>query len=302
MISAPRIKSSAPQSVQALLESATTFLQNQGIENPRINAEQLLAHVLGLSRAELYLNVTQPLDPERHQGFQKLLHRRTGHEPLQYILGETEFMSLPFKVGPGVLIPRPETEILVEETLKLCREEPHLESRAILEIGTGSGCIAVSLASYLKQARVTAIDISQTALKYARQNAELNGVSDKISYANLDIICTLTSIDLPMPFDILVANPPYVSTDDFDNLPLEIKNHEPKEALLAGQDGLRFYDQIARRLHLLLRPGGCVALEVGYSQAPPVAEKLIDAGCAVVEIREDLTGIPRVVIGKNFTG
>jgi release factor glutamine methyltransferase len=280
--------------VLSILRAATQFLESKGIEQSRLNAERLLAHVLSLTRVELYLHYERPLNPEEREQFREQIKRRIRHEPLQYILGETEFMSLPFVVSPDVLIPRSETEILVETILQqVDREEPvH-----ILDIGTGCGNIAVSLAKELPLSKITGIDRSEKALDIARRNASLNGVQERIYFIPLDILKDTLSADLNYPFDWVVSNPPYVSDHEWEELPPEIHDYEPREALCDDQDGLSFFRTITEQSKSCLCRGGKLVFEVGDHQASDVATILQRNGYGQIEFFCDLNSIQRIVQG-----
>ncbi|MFQ5649029.1 MAG: peptide chain release factor N(5)-glutamine methyltransferase [bacterium] len=280
-----------------ILHDSAEYLAQNGIENARLNAERLLAHLLQVNRPHLYLDSEHDLTTSKLEQLANFLRRRARQEPLQHILGETEFMSLPFKVSPAVLIPRPETEVLVEGVLKRCEQmfSPTTDV-AILDVGTGSGCIAVSLAKYLKNAEVTALDISAEALHAAAANAALNRVSRRIKFANIDFFRKDIVNRLSAQFDVVVSNPPYVSVADFDDLPAEVKHFEPTIALHDQADGLRFYRRISEVARQLLKPVGFWALEVGTGQAPVVRDMMLKSGFARVKVNQDLNGIDRVLI------
>lgn len=275
-----------------IIQEATTFLKNKGIEDPRLNAERLLASTLKLSRVDLYLQFEKPLSETEREIYKGLLKRRAQHEPLQYITGETEFMSLTFRVGPNILIPRPETEILVEKVIDLVKDQ----SFHILDIGTGSGCIAVSAAHYCPEAEITALDISQPVLESARGNARLNHVEDRIRFKQVDILSFDPDKEI---FDLIVSNPPYISENEWQNLPPEIRKHEPKTALSDGKDGLKFYRKIAESAVQMLLPGGTIILEIGDTQLEPVRQILTNHTFGDIQITHDLNGIPRVIQGKK---
>lgn len=245
-----------------LLKWTAGYLEEKNFDHARLNAERLLCHVLHWRRVDLYLQFDRPLSADELTAFKQLLKRRLTHEPLQYIIGESEFFSLSFLVGPGALIPRPETELLVEKAIEFAR--PSAGCR-ILDLGTGSGCIAVSLAVHLPQARIVAIDQSAKALELAQANARRNGVADRIEFLSWDF--TSPTSPFTAAFDVVVANPPYIRQSDYERLPEEIKNFEPAEALLAGRDGLDGYRAIQRRLSEWLNPGGRAFLEIGADQA-----------------------------------
>lgn len=281
-----------------VLQEASAFLRSRQTENPRLNAERLLAHVLGLTRIDLYLQFDKPLTMEEREAYKTLLRRRAGHEPLQYILGETEFMSLPFRVTPDVLIPRPETELLVEKLVERFQSVP---SPMFLDIGTGSGCIAVSLAHYLPEAQITAVDLSQSALQIASGNAEANGVAERIRFIPLDIRNPESPEKWDGLFDAFVSNPPYLALSEWDGLAEEIRAHEPRIALCDEGDGLAFYRLIAEKAASWLKPGGTVCLEVGDGQAPFVRDIFKGRNYQTEDIHADLNGIERVFIFSKST-
>ncbi len=271
-----------------LLKWTADYLTEKKFENARLNAERLLCHVLDCRRVDLYVNFERPLSAEELALYKTLLKRRLDHEPLQYIIGETEFFSILFKVSPGVLIPRPETELLVEQVLAYGRD---LQPCRILDIGTGSGCIAVSLAKHLLQATITAVDQSAIALEIARENALGTGVVDRIAFSLWDFTGQVMPINAP--FDIVAANPPYVSKNDYERLPREIKNFEPIEALTIGPDenGLAAYRHLQRWLPQLLSPGGQAFFEIGADQGADIRQLFPEA-----TIIQDLANRDRVAI------
>jgi release factor glutamine methyltransferase len=275
-----------------VLKEAALFLGRNGIENPRLNAERLLAFVLKSDRVGLYLQFDKPLGAGERESFKALLKRRAGHEPLQYILGECEFMSLPFRVTPDVLIPRPETEILVEKILESFGAAGPVR---ILDIGTGSGCIAVSLAKRLPESLVDAVDVDPSALDLARTNAERNGVAERARFIEADIRAGDFVQSVHAPYDAVVSNPPYVSLPDWASLPKDVRDFEPRAALCDEADGLSFYRVIAMKAKALLQPGGNLFLEIGFGQKEAVAAILQSSGYVNVITFPDLNGIDRVV-------
>lgn len=282
-----------------LLEWTTGFLSQKSFANPRLNVEWLLGDTLGYKRVELYMNADRPLSTNELSAFKEKLNRRLQHEPLQYIVGATEFMGLAFNVSPDVLIPRPDTEILVEKTLEICKL--FSDSIHMLDIGTGSGAIAVSLAYFLKRKRgdfsITAIDQSEAALRVAKMNAEKNGMLSLIDFRLCDIMENIDS--LGHSFDVIVSNPPYISANEFDLLPEEIRNFEPEKALRGGDDGLAFYRRIAAIAGKLFKTSGqrrFLVLEIGYDQAEAVKKILIENYFHEVDIINDFENHPRVVI------
>jgi len=278
-----------------LLNWTADYLAQKGFENSRLEAERLLAHALNLKRIDLYVNFDRPLIAKELATFKSLLKRRLSHEPLQYIFGETEFYSLPFQVASGVLIPRPETEILVEKALLILDEKltPGKEIN-VLDVGTGSGNIAIALAKNSPGVRITAVDISADALEIAQQNADLNGVSGKIDFLQQDALS-------PWPpqfsnyFDVIVSNPPYISESEFENLPAEIRDYEPLQALLGGKDGVDFYNNFCQIVFSLLHADGIVLFEIGETMGDGLVKDFLDYGFENIEIIRDLSGKNRVL-------
>lgn len=275
--------------VLKVLQWTANYLQQAGVDNGRLDGELLLAATLGLDRVGLYLNYDRPMEPAELEGFREFVKRRVRREPLQYILGTTEFWSLPFKVTPAVLIPRPDTEILVEEALKRADD-----ALSILDVGTGSGAIAVALAHELPAAQVVAVDCSPEALAVARDNAALNGVDGRIAFQEGDLFA-LESAE----YDLVLSNPPYIPVADIPTLMPEVRDHEPRGALVGGEDGLEAYRALARQAPTLLRAQGWLLVEVGIGQAEAVAELLETAGLDHIAVRADYAGIPRVVAGQK---
>lgn len=280
-----------------VLNHSADYLARHEIDNAKLNAERLLAHVLNLRRIDLYLNFDRPLSGSELTRFKKMLKRRASHEPLQYIVGETEFMGLPIQVTPSVLIPRPETEILVERVLEACRRR--FEDRpevSMLDLGTGSGCIAVALAKLCPAARVVATDVSEAALDMAEANAEHNDAADRIRFLQQDLFEWPQLQQHFTHFDVIVSNPPYVAEKEFADLPREIREHEPHVALVDGADGFTFFRAIAELAQALLRHGGVLAVEVGLGQERAVAEIFRQSGFAKPQVFRDLNDIGRVVL------
>jgi len=261
-------------------------------ERARQDAETLLLHILCQNRAWLLANWDEETDPATQCTYRELVSRRHTGEPIQYITGTTEFFGLPFSVGPGVLIPRPETEHLVEEVLRLAAP---LSTPQIADIGTGSGIIAVALANALPNARITAIDYSPQALAIARENAQRNQVADRIDFIEGDLLAPLTG----QQFDIIASNPPYIPTTDHDSLSTEVRNHEPHTALFAGEDGLNIYRCLIPEAIPLLKPNGWLALEIGYNQQPAIEQLLQSAGYQNIRFLPDYQDIPRVAVARK---
>ncbi len=272
-----------------ILQWTTGYFRERGIDAGRLDAEVLLAEVLDLDRVGLYLNYDKPLTADEQTAFREKVKRRAQREPVQYILGRTEFWSLPLRVDSQVLIPRADTEILVEEALQKAGG-----ARAILDVGTGSGAIAVALAHELPASRVEAIDVSAGALKIAAENAERNGVAQRLSLRRADLRQFGGG-----PYDLVVSNPPYIPAADLPGLMPEVRDFEPMLALDGGADGLDCYRQLAGRIPAMLNPGGWLLVEVGSGQAESVQELFRCAGLENVYVRNDYAGIPRVVGGSK---
>ena len=274
-----------------VLRWTTGYFERCGIDSPRLDTELLMGAVLHLDRVGLYLNYDRPLVEEELGRIRALVARRATREPLQYILGETEFWSLPFAVTPEVLIPRPDTEVLVEEALKRGEGACH-----ILDLGTGSGIVAIALAHELPKARVSACDISSQALELARANARSNGVEERITFALQDFAQALAQ---GHDFDLVVSNPPYVADGDMDQLMPEVRDHEPHLALAGGPDGLDALRVIIRNAPCVLKSGGWLLVEVGQGQADAVERLFRESGFLQTFQRRDYAGIPRVVGGRK---
>jgi release factor glutamine methyltransferase len=274
-----------------IIKSSTDFLEKKGVPNPRLDAESLLGGVLKKNRLELYLYFDRPLDNQELSRYRDHIRRRGLREPLQHILGETGFMNLVLKTTPAALIPRPETEVLVESAVSLMRKHP----ARILDIGTGSGCIALSLAQELPEARVLAVDISSEALALAKENAALNDLH--LSFQTIDILSSLPKIE--SRFDLVVSNPPYIAPAEKPFLQQEVREYDPELALFDQADGLTFYRRFADILPDLLTPGGQFLFEFGgKSQEQNILAIFADKGYHDLEIIQDYNGDPRVICGR----
>ncbi|MCA9250195.1 MAG: peptide chain release factor N(5)-glutamine methyltransferase [Phycisphaerales bacterium] len=262
--------------IQRLLEWTKPFFERKGLDEPRLAAEILLAKALGCARLELYTRFDRVPPPEQLAVFRELVNRAADHVPIAYLVGFKEFYSLDFEVSPAVLVPRPETEMLVERSLELIKSGG--ESACFLEIGTGSGCIAVATCKNASGVRFVATDVSAGALELARRNAEKHGVADRIEFVEC------SGLELPADaiadggFDALVSNPPYVAESELADLPRNVKDHEPHMALHDGADGLSFYRMFAESSPSVLKPSGSVLIEIGESQADAVKEIFSAAG------------------------
>lgn len=270
-----------------ILNWTKEYLAGKGIENARLEAEWLLCHALTLDRVGLYLNFDKPLLESELAVFRGLVSRRAKREPLQHILGSQEFMELEFLVSPAALIPRYDTELLVKEALKAVPD-----AAKVLDIGTGSGCVAIALAKNLADAIVVSVDISAPALELAGRNAALNGVCVDFREG---------SLFEPVKgerFDLIVSNPPYIPAADIETLQPEVRDFEPRSALDGGIDGLDFYRHIIRIAPLHLTSGGWLLLEVGIGQATDVAQLLAENGFSDIYSAKDSGSIDRVVGGR----
>jgi release factor glutamine methyltransferase len=275
--------------VLKILQWTADYFASKQIDAARLEAELLLAATLGLDRVGLYVNFERPLDSSELAAFRERVRRRAQREPLQYILGETEFWSLVFEVNDAVLIPRADTEILVEETLARIEEKSR-----VLDVGTGSGAIAIALAHEKPGIQVTALDCSESALDVARGNALRNGVAERVNF----VVGDLAALP-PGKYDAVVSNPPYIPTRDWSQLMPEVRNYEPRLALDGGEDGLTAYRHLAVQAGLILVSGGWLLVEVGIGLAKDVSALFKAAGLAEVAHRHDYAGIPRVVMGRT---
>jgi len=286
------------------LRWTTEYFQEKGVSEPRTSAEVLLAHALGVTRLDLYLRHDQPLTPEELTRFKSLVLRRRAGEPVAYITGHKEFWSLDFKVTPAVLIPRPETETLVDAVLEAFKQQTENRKQKTenwcLEVGVGSGAIIVTLARELPQTRWVGVDISAPALAVARENAARHGVAARISFLRGNLLTALK----PGPrFQVLVSNLPYVPRPVWEELPKDIKDFEPREALLGGDDGLDLIRLLVQATPAILLPGGWVALEVADGQAQNVADLMENSReYAQIEKIPDYLGIQRVVRARRREG
>jgi release factor glutamine methyltransferase len=273
---------------KAVLEG-TQRLQDAAVAEPRREAGSLLAHVIGRDRSFVIARGDDALTVEGRVAFRTLIERRAAGEPLQYITGHQEFFKLDFEVTPDVLIPRPETELIVEASLELLQDDPE---PYLADIGTGSGCIAISMLHELPAARAIATDMSPTALRVAQRNAERHGVADRLELLESDCF---SALDVRGSFSLIASNPPYVSDDELKSVQREV-SYEPRAALAAGSDGLSVIRRLLREARPFLRLGGHFVFEVGFGQSEAV-EHLIDRRVwKLIEIRTDLQRIPRTFV------
>jgi release factor glutamine methyltransferase len=277
------------------LNWSTDFLKDHHMDNPRLNAELLLARSMGIRREELYTRLHSQIKEEEQEALDAFVQRRVSGEPLQYILGHQEFWSFDVKVDSQVLIPRPETELLVEQALSILGSTPFRKAPLVLELGTGSGAIAISLAREVKEMLIVATDVSEEALELARQNALRAGVEGKIAFVHGDLFNALQSSKEKGPFDVIVSNPPYVPRSDIASLAKEVRN-EPRIALDGGEDGLDFHRRIISEAPAYLQAGGWLLLEMGQGQGARISALIREkADFLRPQILSDLSGIERVV-------
>ena len=281
--------------VRDILQKTEAYLRDKNVDSPRLSAQLLLAHGLGLDRMGLFLDMDRPLKAGELDAVRPLAARRGRGEPVAYIVGEREFFSLAFEVTPDVLIPRPETEMIVEEAVRLFPGDAEL---SIADLGAGSGCIGVTLATRFPAARVTALDVSAAALAVARRNAARHGVAERMEF--LEAAFT----DLPPVsggYGLIVSNPPYVSQDEYAALSPEVAAFEPKTALVPGPGGLEAYPAVVASAFKRLAPGGVLMLEIGWKQGQDVKHLLeaVEFGFEGVAVLPDLAGHDRMVIGKK---
>ncbi len=273
-----------------LLKTTSDFFSNNNIPSARLDAEVLLAHVLGCERIRLYANFEKILTETELSNYRTLVKRRAGLEPVAYLIGEKEFFSRKFKVDKNVLIPRPETENLVGEAISFIRENWEKDTPLkILDLGTGSGCIATIIATNLKNAKIIATDISKEALEIAALNSATNAVDERIEF-RLGSIFEPVNEEL---FDVIISNPPYISKDE--KVMVDVADYEPSHALFADEDGYYFYKEIAVNLKKHLKENGAVFFEVGHNQAEKVIGILKANGFTKCKSIKDDAGIERIV-------
>lgn len=280
--------------IMTVLKEAVTSLEGCCLANPRLDAEVLLSSLLKKERTRLYSHPEETLTEKEFGEFQLWIERRKRGEPVAYIVGHKEFWSLPFEVNRHVLVPRPETEILVEEVLKVSPGQKGGNFK-ILEIGTGCGAICVALASELREAHITATDMSQEAIAVALKNAQNNGVENQISFLSGNLFQPVSG-----KFDVIVSNPPYISHEEYNHLPLEVRGFEPKSALLAGTDGTEFHREIIREGSLYLKTGGWLFMEIGAGQKNIVENMLNESNLYDnIYFRLDYAGVSRVSVARR---
>lgn len=284
--------SDEPWTVGRLLTWTTDWLAARGAESPRLDAEVLLAFVRGCPRIALYTAFGETVPDAERGRFRDLVKRRGAGEPVAYLVGSREFFSLPLVVSPAVLVPRPETEGLVVRVLDLCRSAA---APRIIDVGTGSGAIAIALAKHLPRADITATDTSAAALDVARGNAERHAVADRIRFVHGDLCAGADG-----PWDVIVSNPPYVREDEFAALPRDVREHEPRSALVAGPEGTEVVARLAAVAAMSLAPDGWLVVEIGPVVAAAALHLLASRpGLAVGPVLKDLAGLPRIVQARR---
>jgi release factor glutamine methyltransferase len=274
------------------LSWAVDHLDSADVGSPRLNAEVLLMFVLGVNRAYLYAHPERELTPEEKSRYEDVLAQRATGMPSQYITGHQEFWGLDFVVSPAVLIPRPETEHLVESVLELAREVRQLK---MVDVGTGSGCIALALAHELKGADMYAVDASADALEIARANAARLQLDGRIHFVQSDVLAALAGSS---DFDFVVSNPPYVGFGEADKVQKSVRDFEPRMAVFAGEQGLDIIAPLISQAHGVLKAGGWLALEIGYSMCDSVLNLLESEMWEKIRVVPDLQGIPRVIVAR----
>ena len=282
---------------RSAINEAIEELERADVAHARRNAEWMLCEVLRCSRALLYANLDETISEEELHDLRKLIERRRRHEPLQYVLGYTEFFGLRIAVTPDVLIPRPETEQVVEQALEAVADT---SSPRVLDVGTGSGCIALAIKSRRPDAHVYACDVSNPALHLAKQNAAANQLV--VEFLQLDVMSDMFPMDAPDRLDLLVSNPPYVAEDEFSDLPVEVREYEPALALIAHEDPLSFYRKIARDARRLLRSGGRLVFETHEIFGPASADAVRSLGYEDVHLKHDYADRPRILLARRPAG
>lgn len=284
--------------VLSAIEWTTEFFRRKEMDSPRLDAEVLLAHVLGWQRIDLYTKFDSPLEKAELAAYRELIQKRAVHWPVKYLVGHTEFMSLDLRVTQDVLIPRPDTEVLVGRALEIVK--PREDAPVVADLGTGSGNIAVAIAKYAERALVYASDVSARGVQLAAENARANEVDERIQFLEGDLFEPFAASGLAGKVDLLVSNPPYVAQGEYARLAPEIQTYEPSEALLAGTDGLDFFRRIAAGAGDFVKTGGAVLLEIGSTQAEDVVRMLEDSGCFDgIQVHQDLGQLPRVVEARR---
>jgi release factor glutamine methyltransferase len=281
-----------PWTLQRLISWGTSHFRQKGIDSPRLTIEELVGHVLSMSRLQIYMDLQRPLEAGELARLRALVEQRDARIPLQHLLGTSEFRGRSFKIDRRALIPRPETELLVEACLE---GSPPSDQALALELGTGSGIIAISLLAERPALRMVAVELSAEAAALARENAARLGVTDRLDLREGDLFAPLRSNER---FDLIVSNPPYVASATIATLEPEVRDHDPRLALDGGERGLDVIERIATQATKWLIPGGSLALEIGDDQGAEVKALLEGAGFEDVRIGKDYAGLDRLALGR----
>ena len=288
------LTTSPSMTIDQAISVGTGRLQNRQVEEHRRTAATLLGHLLGVDRAQLFIRSKEQLSESTYREYISLIDRRASGEPLQYITGHQEFYGLDLVVTPEVLIPRPETEVLVERVIALAKET-YLANPLIVDIGTGSGCIAIALASHLPDARVIATDVSPASLLVAQANAVRHNLRQRIEFIEGDLFQPIPNQRLEAAVDFIASNPPYIPDESLETLQREVRDWEPPAALSGGEAGLSFYGRLIIQAPRFLRPGGHLVCEIGYGQLDAISHMIDAAVLTLVDITNDLQGVPRTL-------
>jgi release factor glutamine methyltransferase len=284
-----------PWTTKALLDWTASYFRQKGVDNPRLSAEMLLAHVLKTTRLKLYMQPDRPASEPERNAFRALVQRAAQHEPVDYLVGEAPFFSLTLAVNRSVLIPRPSTEAVVEHVLQHARRTPGFACPTILDVGTGSGAIAVALAKNMPHAHLLATDTSEAALQLASQNAERHGVREQITFKQGDLYEPVGH----KRFQYVVSNPPYISDAEWEDVAANVKDYEPTEALRAGPDGLTYLRPLIEQARSHLAEPGQLVLEIAASQKQAVKRLADEAGLANAHVLADHEALPRVLVADG---
>jgi len=279
-----------------VIQRSADFLGKKGVDAPRLQVELLLAHVLKMPRMKLYLNFERELAEPEVKILRELVVRRGQREPLQHIVGSVSFCGLELTVGPGVLVPRPETELLAERAWKFLASLPEKAGPRGLDLGTGSGCLAIALAVNAAKTRIDAIDLSAEALHVARQNAARHQLLDRIEFFHGD---GFAALDKGRVYDLIISNPPYIPSADIETLEPEVRDFDPRMALDGGADGMDFYRRIAAEAGAFLKPQGRVMLELNDYGSGIVSEVFARAGWTVEAVEMDYNKLPRIFVAQH---
>ncbi len=285
-----------PWTVERVLNWTRGFFERKQLDSPRLCAELIIAHVLDLSRIKLYTNYSQPLTDEQLKTLRDLVKRAGDEEPIGYLTGKAHFFSLEFDIAPGVLIPRPDTETLVEQVMGLIQHTPGFEAPRILDLCTGSGAIAIAIAKHVAATQVVATDISEKAIAIAKHNIDKHQLADRVTLLQGDLYEALSQHVDKTAFDIITANPPYIATVQMSQLPKNVRDYEPHSALDGGPDGLDPHRRILASASNYLRTGGRILLEIAYDQHDPAMEMVAAFDDFTdAKILRDHAGHPRVL-------